>query len=184
MPEPHSETKLYVGFVDDDKDPQKQGRVKVRIPGLLEPAAWAEVLMIGSSYNRGDYTVPVIGGQVLVGFLQGELSYPVVLGGIAPPVLAGGIRGELTKDELPSFRFMENEDWIFVMGKKGTIAPYVAIYSRQSTNRLRIVMDLDSHSIKVEAPMSIQLETKGVLELNGQIVKINDRVVSRNQQPI
>lgn len=184
---PYKNYELHVGFVTDDRDPQKQGRVTVRVPGLLEPGGIAEVIMPGSPFNRGDFVVPVYGGQVIVGFLEGELDHPVVFGGIAPPVLAGGSRASVDKDTLPQIRTFETEDFVFVLGKKGTIAPYAAIYSRwksENGDRLAITLDLDSNAVRIEAPKSIELTTKGVLELNGNIVKIAGRTVTQNKQPI
>jgi hypothetical protein len=181
----YEEYGLHIGFVINDKDPNKQGRVEVMIPGLLEPGSWAEVVMPGSTHNRGDYAVPVVGGQVLVGFLKGELESPVIFGGIAPPVLPDGFRTTLSKEDLPKFRFIENEDWIFLLGASGTDYTYAAVFSRVSgRERVGVILDLEAHSIKITAPMSVEIETAGVLHLKGNIVRINDRVVSHTTKPI
>ena len=188
---PYKNYELHIGFVTDDRDPQKQGRVTVRVPGLLEPGGIAEVIMPGSPFNRGDYIVPVVGGQVIVGFLEGELDHPVIFGGIAPPVLADGSRASVDKNTLPQIRTFETEDFVFVLGKSGTIAPYAAIYSRhydEDSNgyksRVAITLDLDSKAVSIEAPVSISIKTKGTLELDGNVVRIANRVVSQNKQPI
>jgi len=191
--EPYSEYALHIGIVQDDKDPLLEGRVFVNIAGLLEPGAWADVVMTGSPYNRGNFFTPVIGGQVVVGFLQGDYEHPIILGGLAPPMLAGGARAGTEDEDNPKFVRMENEDWVFVLGKKGTVAPYAAIYSRETetedpeqadTKRTAIVLDLDTGAIEIKAPVSLKLKTKGTLALEGNVVTINGRPVSRNNQPM
>lgn len=184
MTEGYKDFGLHVGFVADTNDPQKQGRVFVYVPGLLEPGAWAEVVMLGSPYARGVTAVPVKDGQVVVGFLQGELESPVVLGGIAPPVIADGARANIKQEDLASFTFYENDDFVFLLGKKETSFPYIAMFSRDTEHRISFIMDLDSLSVKLKAPMSITLETIGVLQLTGGVIKLNDRVVQQNSQPL
>jgi hypothetical protein len=185
---PYREYGLHVGFVKNDVDPQKQGRVEVVVPGLLDGGSWAEVTMMGSPQNRGNFIVPVIETQVIVGFLGGDLHQPVVLGSCAPPVVEGSARAVIKEEELPKFIFHENKDWIFVLGETGTDFPYAAIFSREEENRMGIIMDLDSHSIKITGPESITLETNGVLHLVGEVIRMTvggtERVIQRNGQPI
>jgi len=74
---------LYDGEVVDNADPTRCGRVRVRIPGLIEPkSAWAEpVGKPGGSAARGELAVPEIGATVVVQFLMGEPDRPKYQGG-------------------------------------------------------------------------------------------------------
>jgi len=69
---------LYEGTVVDNADPLKCGRVRVQIPGLIEPAsAWAEpVGKAGGSKARGELAVPEVGATVVVQFLMGDPDRP------------------------------------------------------------------------------------------------------------
>jgi hypothetical protein len=76
---------MYPGFVIDNADPKRRGRVTVEVPGLCEPASnWA--LPIGGSHssgesNRGGFDPPKPGAAVVVAFLDGDIDHPVYLGG-------------------------------------------------------------------------------------------------------
>lgn len=70
----------YHGVVVDNADPQTIGRVRVRVPGLIEPASgWAHPRGgAGSSGARGlgGYDVPPVGASVVVSFLAGNIDAP------------------------------------------------------------------------------------------------------------
>src|SRR5215471_17336448 len=75
---------LYVGVVVKRDDDEKLGRVRVRVPGLIEPAsAWAFPLgtVGGGSDARGFYAVPEVGAEVGVLFHQGDVDHPYYLCG-------------------------------------------------------------------------------------------------------
>jgi hypothetical protein len=69
---------IYDGTVVNNADPEKLGRVRVRIPGLIEPeSGWAEpVGKAGGSAQRGEFDVPEVGAFVTVQFLMGNPDRP------------------------------------------------------------------------------------------------------------
>lgn len=82
----------YAGLVEDNKDPEKLGRLKVRVPHVYgavggvfgaistENLPWAmpSGLPNGLSQNSGGFDwLPEVGDQVLVRFLDGEPEKPV-----------------------------------------------------------------------------------------------------------
>ncbi|MFE1437293.1 phage baseplate assembly protein V [Streptomyces sp. NPDC058739] len=83
---------LLLGIVEDLDDEQKQGRVKVGFPWLapaLEPV-WARLSTLSAGADHGTWFVPDIGQEVLVGFIDHDSRFPVVLGALwngraAPP---------------------------------------------------------------------------------------------------
>jgi uncharacterized protein involved in type VI secretion and phage assembly len=74
---------LYDGTVVDNADPLLLGRVRVMIPGLIEPdSAWAEpVGKASGSAQTGDFDVPEMGATVTVQFLMGDPDRPKYQGG-------------------------------------------------------------------------------------------------------
>jgi uncharacterized protein involved in type VI secretion and phage assembly len=73
----------YHGIVTDNADPQKIGRVRVQVPGLIEPASeWALPRGSGSSGAKalGGYDVPPKGASVIVSFLSGHIDVPIYEG--------------------------------------------------------------------------------------------------------
>ena len=73
-----------IGLVTDNKDPQKLGRVKVKIPVLhmSETTWWAPIVMLGAGKNRGWFFIPEVDDEVLVLFEHGEMDRPVVVGAL------------------------------------------------------------------------------------------------------
>jgi uncharacterized protein involved in type VI secretion and phage assembly len=73
----------YRGFVVDNADPQKLGRVRLRVPSVLgtTESDWAlPCLAFGGLADQGLFTVPEVGAQVWVEFEEGELSQPIWVG--------------------------------------------------------------------------------------------------------
>jgi len=67
---------VYFGVVTNNNDPQRSGRVQIRLP-LLGSTAWAPVASSETSTPLGVYSP---GAQVIVAFERGDESHPVVLG--------------------------------------------------------------------------------------------------------
>jgi hypothetical protein len=70
---------MYIGFVTHRDDPEQLGRVRVCIPGLVEPYgpwAWPLGTVGGGSKDRGLFAVPDVGAEVAVFFNQGDVDEP------------------------------------------------------------------------------------------------------------
>ncbi|MFE6922878.1 phage baseplate assembly protein V [Nocardia sp. NPDC057663] len=82
---------VWVATVVDNKElmdvpPQiPTGRVKLAYPGLSATitSGWAPCARPMGGKNMGFYALPEIGEQVLIGFENGELAHPYVLGSLA-----------------------------------------------------------------------------------------------------
>ena len=74
-------------LVTDIKDPDSQGRVKVKLPwspdgGSDAYEAWARLATLMGGNNRGSWFVPDVNDEVLVAFEQGDVNRPYVVGGL------------------------------------------------------------------------------------------------------
>ncbi len=80
-------TRVYepvIAIVTENKDPQKIGRVKVKVPVLSmdDTTFWAPIVMLGAGKNRGWFFIPEIDDEVLVIFEHGEMNRPLVVGAL------------------------------------------------------------------------------------------------------
>lgn len=77
---------LYYGIVVQNKDPDNLDRVKVRLPwldgGETDQSHWAQLLTPMEGKKFGWYALPDIDDVVVVMFIAGDISQPIVLGGI------------------------------------------------------------------------------------------------------
>lgn len=75
----------YRAFVEDVKDPENRGRVRVKVPVLGQRKAptdlWACPVWPGASAGHGVYFPPVVGDVVWVQFENGESARPLLVGG-------------------------------------------------------------------------------------------------------
>ena len=86
---------VYVAQVVDIKDPDGQGRVKVKLPwspdgGDSEYQAWARVATLMAGNNQGTWFIPDENDEVLIVFNAGDTRHPYVIGSLwngqdAPP---------------------------------------------------------------------------------------------------
>jgi uncharacterized protein involved in type VI secretion and phage assembly len=76
---------LYPALVSDVKDPEGQGRVKVKLRAPDTDAAyaeWARLATMMAGKNRGSWFVPDVKDEVLVGFEGGDPRRPYVIGAL------------------------------------------------------------------------------------------------------
>jgi Rhs element Vgr protein len=73
---------LHIGIVTDIMDPLGEGRVRVRLPmvNAADAGLWARVATLDAGNNRGTFFRPEIDDEVIVGFMNDDPSFPVLLG--------------------------------------------------------------------------------------------------------
>jgi uncharacterized protein involved in type VI secretion and phage assembly len=86
---------VYPATVTDVKDPENQGRVRVRLPWSPDPGGgayetWARIATMMAGNNRGAWFIPDVNDEVLVAFEGGQPRRPYVVGALwngqdAPP---------------------------------------------------------------------------------------------------
>lgn len=77
---------LHYGIVVQNKDPENLGRIKIRLPWLdggdQDQTHWAQLLTPMEGDKFGWYTLPDIEDVVVVMFIGGDFSQPVIVGGV------------------------------------------------------------------------------------------------------
>lgn len=77
---------LHYGIVTQNKDPDKLNRIKVRLPWLdggdTDQSHWAQYVTPMEGNKFGWYSLPDVNDVVVVAFIEGDISQPVILGGV------------------------------------------------------------------------------------------------------
>lgn len=165
----------YRGFVEDTDDPEKRGRVRVSVPSVLggETSDWAVPCMpYGGGAGYGMLTVPPVGSQVLVEFIEGDLSSPVWVGtfwrdGSEAPDAVQGASSKVIATEAGHVMVFEDDEG----------DPHVALTSSAGA---RVALDKDgSVAITAEDGATVVLDARAgtllVEDANGNSVEMTAR---------
>ena len=173
---------LQIGVVDKfEEDPEKQFRVKVKIPslGADQPAIWARLASPDAGKGRGFCFRPEKGDEVVLGFFNEDPRHPVIIGALhssantLPERFAtlsekNALKGLVTKkgtiigfddqDDGKGSVYIEtfNKNKILLDDAKKTIS-----LSDQHGN----VITMDEHGITLKSAKDITLEAAGKLEI-------------------
>lgn len=84
QPSAHRWPGLVPALVTNTEDPKNWARVKLKFPWMSEKeeSDWARVIGIGAGPEAGFYAVPAVNDEVMVAFVNCDISQPVVLGGV------------------------------------------------------------------------------------------------------
>lgn len=111
----------YRAFVNDNEDPERRGRLRLVIPSVLglDPSDWAlPCFPYGGGPGFGFIAVPPVDSQVVVEFIEGDISSPIWTGTFwrredeVPPGRAGGPAPttKILKTESGHFISLEDAD--------------------------------------------------------------------------
>jgi uncharacterized protein involved in type VI secretion and phage assembly len=75
---------VVIAIVDDNNDPDKYGRVRLKYPWMGDEAVsyWARIAAPGAGKDYGMVWLPQVGDEVLVAFEHGDTNRPIVVGGL------------------------------------------------------------------------------------------------------
>jgi phage protein D len=169
---------LVNAIVSDANDPQKEGRVRVKLPWLGPDyvSDWARTVQVGAGKDRGFMVVPEVDDEVLVGFEHGQLDRPYVLGGLyngvdTPPTdnpvdLIDGGSGAVNRRSWVS-RLGHRIDLLDQDGKKA------GIQLSSKDNKLQVVVDAVGTTITVHSDGTITVEGKQGITIDAASSKLS-----------
>jgi len=143
----------YRGTVVDNQDPTNRGRVKVRVPSVLNDLnVWAMPCLPYAGNNVGIFTVPEPGAGVWVEFEAGDLSYPIWTGGFWAD-------GEVPKNEkgteaTPSLRIIRSEKGLLVSFDDA--AQVLTLSDEDGSNIMTI--EVQQGKIKIKGNLKVVVE--------------------------
>jgi uncharacterized protein involved in type VI secretion and phage assembly len=173
----------HLGTVTDREDPEGVGRVRVRIPGLIEPeSAWAAPVgtVGGGGAGCGFYAVPPVGADVVVWFAGGDLDVPLYAAG--PWGKPGGQSEVPTEGQAgPDVRVMSTPGFAVVIDERpGQQA--LRLVDRKTGNKVEL--NAVTNSITIKATTALLLESIGSVTVRALAVTLNGRPVAPGSTPI
>ncbi len=169
---------MYIGYVTDRNDPEQLGRVRVCVPGLLEPhSAWAWPLGTagGGSKNRGLFAVPEVNAEVAIWFNQGDLTADVFY--LAAHWGKPGGESEVPEEAQktpPDNRVFATETFRIEFDESE------GARRLQITNKANgdaIVFDAEANTLAISATTSITITALGAIQLVASHITLNGRVL-------
>ncbi|TDH27261.1 type VI secretion system tip protein VgrG [Segetibacter sp. 3557_3] len=158
---------LQIGVVlQNESDPEQQDRVKVRLPLVdASEGLWARMASLDAGKDRGSFFRPEINDEVIVGFLNDDPRYPVILGMLnsssSPAPLKGSDdnheKGFVTRSKM-KFVFNDDKKSITIDTPKG--------------KKVEINDDGDSMTFSDQHNNKIILDSKGITLESGKDVSI------------
>lgn len=178
---------LCMGKVLERNDPEGRCRIRARIPGIMERTPWA-IAKGGGSKNEGIASVPPIGADVYITFVNGDQRCPVW------ERADYGILDDGTEN------FPEHTDPdVHVVG----IGPFRVVVDNRSdgpdskTARLKLVKKIDGveedivwieisedNSIQIHADNAIGIDAGAIVNIDAAVVQILGRKVMNVSRPI
>lgn len=176
---------MYHGSVVANDDPLKLGRVRVRVPAIVEPRSdWAFPLATGGAGDGvGFFNVPKVGAEVAVWFKGGDedqvfyapahwpqsVSMPTAVAAVTPA-------------EAPDIHAWETDDWAIVLDDRNGRSNLL-IKDKQLGNDF-IEIDGVTKGITIQGTVAIRIISTGAIQIQGTTVTINNRVVLPSGKPI
>ena len=153
---------VTAGIVTNNKDPEKLGRVKVKLPWLSdkEETSWARVMTPMGGKERGLYFMPEVDDEVLVAFAHGDVSTPYVLGALwskqdRPPLTNEDGKNDVRTIKSRSGHVITLDD---TSGAEKIIV-------RDRTQKNEIVIDSKTSALTVKSDGSLTIESKGAITI-------------------
>jgi hypothetical protein len=180
---------LYLGTVLERGDPDARGFIRVRIPGIMERSPWASPKG-GGSRKEGIVSVPPLGADVYVQFVNGDPRSPVYER--ADFGVVDGVKEVFPEHADPD---------IHVIG----LGPFRLVVDNREeqgegfgkTARAKLVKEIggeeqdiawieisEDNSIQIYADSAIGIEAGAIVDIDAPTVQIKKRKVGSTTRPI
>ena len=168
---------LQIGVVMKlDEDPEGQNKVQVKVPLLQADTegVWARLASYYASEGIGEFFIPEVGDEVVLGYLNNDPAHPIILGSLYSskkqppyPLTADNfIKAIVTKSEL-KIEFDDDKKVITII----TPAENKIIISDEDksiliTDQSDNKFELSDSGIVVDSPKDISFSAKGKISLD------------------
>lgn len=160
--------KIYgvsIGIVTNNKDPEKLGRVKVKLPirECQNETFWARMATLMGGSSKGSFFLPEVNDEVLVTFIEGDIHQPYIIG-----MLWNG------QDKPP----VGNEDGKNNIRKIKSRSGHELIFSDEAGGEKITIQSSKGHVIKMDDSSSAKIEIKDKSGNNSIVIDTNSNQVN------
>lgn len=162
---------IQIGIVEDNRDPERRQRVRVRLRGVSDQlqTAWARLLSPWGGKQRGWVLLPEPGDEVVVALTSGQVDEPVILGALHGKDRAP-YRNQDGANDIRKFRSRSGHD---VQMADGEGAESIELH------------DKNGQIIKIDSPNNkITIRTGGAVEFAGRRIRMRARGIVLQAQVI
>lgn len=174
---------LQIGKVSQlQDDPDGEDRVLVKIPAVdnEDEGMWARIASLDAGENRGAFFRPEIDDEVILGFLNDDPRYPVILGMLnssaKPAPLSASDenpeKGFISREALKLLFNDETKTLILETPNGNTLilSDEEGSISLEDENKNRILMDADG--ITLESSKDLMMKAQGDVKIEGVNVEM------------
>lgn len=173
---------FVVGIVTNNKDDEgKMDRVKVKFPTLPQDngkdieSDWARLALPMAGNDRGFFCLPEVNDEVLVGFVNGDINQPYVVGalwnGKDKPHTLHTQEDAVAGDGKVNIRRFKTRVGHTLTFNDSPDKPRIEIIDKTTKNK--IVIDSKENLITVYSEKDILIEAKETITMKAKNVKIN-----------
>ena len=191
---------VFAGIVEDNNDPEHEGRVTLRLPWLDDATVtdWCRVAQPYAGNGFGAVWIPEKQMEVLVAFVHGDMTEPVVIGGAyngkdKPPAFRDGTKQDIKMWRTKAGHEVRLDDSdnqhaieILTAGNHSIILDdqnqQVAISSAGGS---QITLDDTSKEVEIAVQggqAKITIDATGNITLEGKVIKVSGTSVTISGQ--
>lgn len=158
-----------IGIVTSNKDEQRMGRVRVRLPALGNVVTdWIRVAVPMAGDNRGTFFMPQVDDEVLLVFLNGDPNFPLVIGALWNGTDAAPVDNGNGENNVRMIRSRSGHRVIFDDTKNSETLTFV-----DSSGRNSVVIQTKDDTITITSGKNIKLAApNGAIELTAQTLTL------------
>jgi Rhs element Vgr protein len=175
---------LQIGIVTElENDPDGENRIRVRLP-IIDPnedGIWSRIATLDAGNNRGTFFLPEIGDEVIVGFLNNDPRYAVILGMLNSSAKPAPLQASDQNDEKGyvsrsgiKMIFNDSDNSLIIQtpaGKKVTLDESSDVVSLEDEHGNSVSMN--ASSLSIQSAVDMNLTANGTLAIKGTMVTIN-----------
>lgn len=179
---------LQVGIVKKiDQDPNGEFRIQVTMPTLgdISKGVWARLLMFYATKEAGSFFIPEVGTEVVLGFLNDDPRFPVIVGSLYgskhktpyPPEKNNNIKAIVTNSKM-KIEFEEEKKMITIETPGGNS---IVINDEKKSITMKDMnnnsVELSQNGITMDTAKDFTLKAKGKITLDAtQAISVSSKM--------